>query len=233
MRSAVKGYLLREYGSWSVLTVSFVAGLGVSKGFAWEAIPLFLALVLLVNSKQAFLRWIRGVEGRTSAIVFIAQILLACVILFSLFSRQILQLLPLLLFPFAYLVLARFSGEHSLPTELLGFCLLSLAAVIAKFLIVQGVDIRLFVAVSLYFMAGVFKIKILLLRRMRDRVLMLLYLGVALYCYYRLDVAWLILAPLGENLISALTTYRVRLRTTGWIEVAKSTVFLTLLLAYF
>jgi len=53
MKPEGKGYILKEYGSWSVLTVAFLIGLGVTRELPWQALPLFIALGLLVNSKQA------------------------------------------------------------------------------------------------------------------------------------------------------------------------------------
>ena len=127
----------------------------------------------------------------------------------------------------------RLAGEHFVVTELLGFALLSLAAVLAKFLVVQGVDVRLFVATALYFTAGVFKVKAVLFRKLRDRVLTILYILFALYSYERFHISGIILLPLAENVIMAVTLYKVRLQTTGWIEVVKSLAFLGLMMYYF
>jgi len=233
MKPEGKGYYLKEYGSWSVLTVAFLIGLGVSRSFPWEAILLYLALGLLVNSKQAYTKWVRGAGGSTPLVVFLCQAAVATVVLYSLFGGSLPQVLPLLVFPAAYLLMNRFSGEHHVLTELLGFALLSLAAVLAKFLIVQGVDVRLFVATALYFTAGVFKVKAVLFKKLRDRALTVLYILFALYIYGRFHIAAIVLLPLVENIVMAVTNYRVRLQTTGWIEVAKSLAFLGLMMYYF
>jgi hypothetical protein len=127
----------------------------------------------------------------------------------------------------------KLGGEHFILTELLGFALISLAAVLAKFLIVEGVDVRLFVAVALYFTAGVFKVKAVLFRKAKDRVYTVLYVLFAVYAYHRFHISLLILLPLADNLIVAATLYKVKLQTTGWIEVAKSLLFLGLMIAYF
>ena len=66
MISEAKGYILKEYGSWSVLIIAYLIGIGVSRAFAWPILPLFLALALLINSKQSFMKWIRKVEDRRS-----------------------------------------------------------------------------------------------------------------------------------------------------------------------
>jgi hypothetical protein len=233
MKPEGKGYILKEYGSWSVLTVAFLIGLGVSRAFPWQALPLFIALGLLINSKQAYTKWTRQPLVRKHLGIFLGQVAAASVMLFAIFAGNLSQVLPLLIVPAAYLLMNRYSGEHHVLTELLGFALLSLAAVLAKFLVVQGVDVRLFVAAALYFTAGVFKVKAILLRKMRYRVLTVLYVLFALYAYKRFNIASFVLLPLAENVVMVVTLYQVRLQTTGWIEVGKSLAFLALMIFYF
>jgi hypothetical protein len=233
MKPEGSGYLLKEYGSWSVLTVAFVIGLGVSRDLPWQSVPVFAALCLLVNAKQAYTKWTRQRPVRKHLAVFLGQIAAAAAILIAVYGRATPQLLPLLVFPAVYLLLHRFTGEHSVLTELLGFAILSLAAVLAKFLVVEGVDVRLFVATALYFTAGVFKIKAVLLRKTRDRVLAVAYVLFSLYAYRRFHIALIILLPLLENIVMASALYKVRLQTTGWIEVAKSLAFLALMIIFF
>ncbi len=163
MKNEAKGYILKEYGSWSVLTIAYLIGLLVSREFKWEAVPVFVSLALLINSKQAYMKWMRGTAARKPLAIFLGQIIIAAVILLIVFKSDIPMLLPLLVFPAAYLASNWLAGEHSILTEALGFVLISLAAVLAKFLITEGLDVRLFVAVALYFTAGVFKVKVLLL----------------------------------------------------------------------
>ena len=233
MRPVGKGYILKEYGSWSVLIVAFTIGLGVSRAFPWQAVPVLFALAFLINSKQAYTKWVRQPMIRRHLLVFVAQAAAGAAILLIVYRSGLPQLLPLLVLPAAYLLLNRFAGEHFVLTELLGFALLSLAAVLAKFLVVEGVDVRLFVATALYFTAGVFKVKAVLLKRMRDRVLTVLYILFAAYAYHRFHIALLILLPLAENVVMAITLYKVRLQTTGWIEVTKSLAFLWLMIEYY
>jgi hypothetical protein len=233
MKPEGKGYILKEYGSWSVLLVSYLIGLGVSRSFPWKAVPLLIALGLLVNSKQAYTKWVRQVSARKHLIVFLGQVVIAGGILMAVFGRGIPQLLPLLILPAAYLLMNRFAGEHFVLTEVLGFALLSLAAVLAKFLVVEGIDVRLFAGTALYFTAGVFKVKAVLFKRVQDRILAVLYVLFAVYAYHRFHIALIILLPAVENVIMALTLYKVRLQTTGWIEVAKSLIFLGLFISFY
>jgi len=233
MRPEAKGYILKEYGSWSVLFIAFIIGLGVSRGFRWQAIPVLLSLSLLINSKQAFTKWVRMPSDHKPLLILIGQIGSATIILLSVFGSDIPILLQLLIFPAAYLLMNKIAGEHFILTELLGFALLSLAAVLAKFTITGGVDVRLFVGVAMYFTAGVFKIKAMLLKKTQDRILTVLYIVVAIYVYHRMHLPRIALLPLAENIVAAATLYKVKLQTTGWIEVAKSLTFLALMIAYF
>ena len=233
MRNEAKGYFLKEYGSWSVLIVSYLIGLGVSREFTWAAIPLFFALALLINSKQAYTKWNRRPEDRKALIIFLAHIVAAAMILVAVFGRDIPMLLPLIIFPLAYLLMSRFAGEHFVLTEMLGFTLISLSAVLAKFLLTGGLDVRLFVGTTLYFTAGVFKIKAVLLKKPRYRVLTAVYVLFAALVYQRMHIPVIILLPLVDNLIVAATLYKVKLQTTGWIEVAKSLTVLALFISFY
>lgn len=229
----MKGYMLKEYGSWSVLIVAFAAGLAVSRAFPLASIPLFLALGLLINSKQAFMKWARGQDSRRALWIFTIQIVIAALVLVMIFGSDIYRLIPLTILPAAYLISNRTTGEHSLPTELLGFGLLALASVLSRFLVTGWVDMRLFAAAAVYFGAGVFKVRVLLQRRMRDRLMSLIFLSMSIWSYHRLHIPLIILLPLVDNLIAAAAPYRIRLRTTGWIEVCKSLLFMVLMLMYF
>lgn len=233
MKNEARDYFLKEYGSWSVLIIAYIIGIGVSRGFSWLTVPLFVALGLLINSKQAFTRWVRGRGEQQALFVFLGQIAAATVILLVLFREDVPRLLPLLVFPGLYLLMNRFAGEHFVLTEVLGFALISLAAVLAKFLITGGIDIRLFVAVALYFSAGVFKVKTLLRKRTQDRILTALFVIFAGLVYIGFHIPLIILLPLVDNIVVAISPYKVKLKTTGWIEVAKSLLFFALMIAFY
>ncbi len=229
----MKNYMLKEYGSWSVLTVAFTTGLVVSRVFPPASIPLFLALCLLINSKQAFTKWVRGRDGGTALKLFIGQTAVAALVLVLIFGADIYRLFPFAILPAAYLAANRTTGEHSMSTELLGFGLLSIAGLLSRFLAIGEIDMRLFAASALYFGAGVFKVRILVQRRRRDRLMSLLFLIAAVWSYHSLSIPLMILLPLVDNLIATVAPYRLKLRTTGWIEVGKSLVFLFMMMMYF
>jgi hypothetical protein len=211
MRNSGRGYFLKEYGSWSVLIIAFLTGLTASKSFTWLTVPVFLALCLLINSKQALTKWMRERDNRP-ALIFLGQLVAATVILIAVFGDDVPRLLPLLVFPVAYLLMSRFAGEHFILTEVLGFALISLAAVLAKFTVTGGVDVRLFVAVAFYFTAGVFKVKTLLFKKTRDRVLTVLYVVLAAFVYRGFHVSLIILLPLVDNLARPYLKVKLRPR---------------------
>ncbi len=233
MRPEIKGYLVKEYGAWSVLITVSLIGVGASRAFSWTLVPLFLALGLLINSKQALTKWLRRTEDRTSLVVFLGQIAIATAIFIALFGSDIPRLLPLLIVPAAYLLMNRFAGEHFILTEVLGFTLITLAAVLVKFLVTHDLDIRLFLGVALYFTANVFKVKTMLLRKMQYRVLTVLYAVFAVIAYRWMLIPVIILLPLADNIIAAATLYKVKLQTVGWMEVGKSLLFLSLFIIFY
>jgi len=225
MRPEIKGYFLKEYGAWSVLITVSLIGVGVSRAFSWTLIPLFLALGLLINSKQAYTKWIRRTDDRKSLTIYLGQIVVAAVILLAIFSTNIPRLLPLLIVPAAYLLMNKVAGEHFILTEVLGFALISMAAVLVKFLLTDSLDMRLFLGVALYFTANVFKVKTMLFKKMQSRVLTALYVFLAVFVYQLMSIPIIVLLPLTDNIIAAATLYKVKLQTVGWMEVAKSLVF--------
>ena len=233
MRPEIKGYFLKEYGAWSVLITVSLIGAGVSRTFSWALIPLFLALSLLINSKQAYTKWIRRGDDRKSLAIYLGQVVVAAVIFLAIFSTNIPRLLPLLIFPGAYLVMNKVAGEHFILTEVLGFALISLAAVLVKFLLTDSLDMRLFLGVAMYFTANVFKVKTMLFKKMQFRVLTALSVFFAVFIYQLISIPIIVLLPLTDNIVAAATLYKVKLQTVGWMEVAKSLVFMGLFIYFY
>ena len=233
MHTAARDYVVKEYGVWSVLIVSTLIGLGVSRDFSWQAIYIFLALSLLVNSKQALTPFSQQAANNRSLGIFFAQVFGAAGIFIAVCGNDVILLAPLTIFPVAYFLTRWLKGEHFVVTELLGFVSLSLAAVVMKFLFTGGLDVRLFVAVAFYFMAAVFKVKALLHNRIKDKILSILYVGIAVLAYRRMHIPLLILLPFLDNLLVFIVPHKAKLHTTGWIEVVKSIVALILFMIYY
>lgn len=229
----MKQYILREYGSWGVMTLSYVTGLVVSGRATPGAVAVFLALALYINSKQAFVFWMRrrgGKPSRTLA-VFAVQVLVATSMLLPVLWGSLIAVMPYVLVPLAYLLCLKFLGEHSILTEIAGFVLLSLSALVAKLATTGVIDPALFATVAIYFAAGVIKVRVQFKKGIFYRVLMVAYIGFAVAVYRMMHTPVLVLLPLIDNLIFSVTLYQAKLRVTGWLEVLKGVVFL-LLMAY-
>lgn len=217
------------------MTLSFLAGIFVSGTVSPKALSAFVAVSLLINSKQALTIWLRserdGAAGFMS--VFLLQAGLASVILLHILGRSVVEFLPFVAVPLAYVLLNRFTGEHAIYTEAAGFASLAIAAPISKFLCTGQLDTRLYISVAVFFCAGVFKVRIRLRKGIRERFAMGLYLGSAASVYYAIKSPLLALLPLADNLIFAITPYKIKLRATGWAEVMKGVTFLALMYFFY
>ncbi|MFI5295517.1 MAG: YwiC-like family protein [Thermodesulfovibrionales bacterium] len=231
----MKRYLLKEYGSWGVMALSFLTGVLVSGGFSLKVLPAFIAICLLINSKQALTLWWRAqpAESGRHMAAFSMQAGPASVILLLLFGESVTKFLPYAGVPLAYILLSRYAGEHAVYTEVAGFALLAMAAPIAKFLCAGQVDLRLYIAVAVFFCAGVFKVRVQLRKRIWERSAMCLYLVFAATVYYVISAPFFALIPLSDNLIFAVTLYKIKLRAAGWTEVLKGVTFLVLMFLFY
>ena len=227
----MKRYILKEYGSWGVMLMAFAAGPAVSGRFSMKALAALLALALFINAKQAFTVWMRSAaaEKAMPLAIFLGQGVLATALVTAVAGQSITQIIPYAGIPFAYLLCLKLLGEHALPTEVLGFVLLSLSSLIGRFAVSGVIDPRLFLAVAVFFTAGVFKVRIQFRKEVRYRILMIAYLAGSIVIYLTFDLPLLLLVPLADNFLFALIRYRAALSTTGWLEVSKGLAFLVLL----
>lgn len=225
----MKKYILKEYGSWSVMVMAYLAGILAGGVFNLNAILSLLALSLFINSKQSFTLWIRHVDPVRSSMLFIIQIVLASLMLAGILGEEIFRLLPYILIPAAYVLLLYFAGEHAIMTEIFGFALLTFSSLIAKFVTTNMIDNRLYIAVAVFFAASVFKVKLQLKKEFPQRVSMILYVAFAVFVYYLIQMPVIILLPLIDNAIFSITLYKIKLKATGWLEVIKGMAFLVLI----
>lgn len=230
-RTIMQKYLLGEYGSWGVAILAFVAGLAVSRDTTISSAVTFLAIAFFINSKQALTIGIRGqgAAARNALSIFALQVMLASLLMLIQAGQDIFSLLPFALVPLAYLLLLRLLGEHALLTEIAGFVLLSLSALLARYSVEGIIDLRLYAAVAVFFSAGVFKVRLQFKQRRREQMLLIGYTLCAVMAYGMLGLRLLPLLPLLDNLAYGVIRYRVRLSTTGWTEVVKGIVFVALL----
>jgi hypothetical protein len=120
-------------------------------------------------------------------------------------------------------------GEHSILTEISGFVLLSLSSLFARLAASGVIDPALFIAVAVFFTAGVFKVRVQFKKGVAQRILMVIYIAFAFIVYQLIPIPVLALLPLIDNLIFSITLYRVKVRVTGWLEVLKGVIFLLLM----
>ncbi len=227
----LKQYILKEYGSWGVMTLSYLTGIILGGRVTAGAVSVFIAIALYINSKQAFVLWMRRrAENRTQALVmFMAHVAAATVILLFVLGGRLFSLMPYAVVPLAYLLCLRLLGEHSILTEISGFVLLSLSSLVAKLTTAGVADPALFIAVAVFFTAGVFKVRVQFKKGIVQRILMVVYIAFAFIVYRLIPMPALALIPLIDNLIFSLTLYRVKVRVTGWLEVLKGVAFLLLM----
>jgi len=213
------------------MLISYLTGLSVTARFDIKSFAALAAISLYVNSKQALTLWVRGTEqGRSKSLVlFIAQIALASALLAYLLGDAILKFLPYGILPIIYISLTRLAGEHAMISELSGFVLLTSSVLVSRYIVSGDIDPRLYIATAVFFTAGVFKVRVQLKKRTFERVSMGLYLIFALILYRVIRLPLIVLLPLLDDVIFAVTLYRVKLRAMGWIEVLKGIAFLVLM----
>lgn len=217
------------------MVVSFLAGLPAHSESVIKPAIAFIAVSLLINSKQALTLWMRSAGRGLSRplVVFFSQSVLASLLLARLLAGAISGFLPYAAAPFAYIFFLRFAGEHMLITEISGFVLLTMSALLSSFVSSGNLDPALYISVAVFFTAGVFKVRIQFKKRLFYRALMLLYIVFAGFTYYLIKTPLVMLLPLMDNLVFAITLYRVKLQTTGWIEALKGIIFLVLMRFYY
>jgi hypothetical protein len=220
----IRDYILKEYGAWSILAISYATGLLAAGSISADSVLVLFALCFLINSKQAYTLWSRKTRPLLSIVVFCCQMLPAAALIIWIFQPMLMQLLPYAAIPAAYLALILLAGEHRTITELAGFWTLTLAST-AACASVGIIDPKIYMATALFFSAGVFKIKLQLRKTAFEKIRMALYVFFCLAIYIFMELPAAALLPLVDNLVFSATLYQVKLRTTGWIEVAKGIAF--------
>lgn len=214
------------------MILSFLIGILISWTFNLSSFLSLLSVSMFINSKQAFTVWIR--QKKPNAVyIFLGQVIIGSLFIILVFSSETLRLIPFAIIPLSYVASLYLLGEHAVLTELLGFATLTMAAPLARFSASGLNDIPLYVATAIFFMAGVLKVRIQLRKRLIDRFIMISYIVISIIVYSLIKIPVILLLPLMDNLIFALTLYRVRLATTGWIEVAKSVTFVVLSIFFY
>ena len=234
--------VVKEWGSWVVfissLLAAFAAGLlhspgHTGRGFSAAVISTILGLTFLINSKNPLAATIRT-KGRQkehlnwflffgiTGLILLLPFLFSGLKFFWFFS----------LLAVSYAVLLSFGKEHHIITELNGFAILTLTAPVVYFAITGEMSMKLYLAVFLFFAAGVMKVRVRLKKSLLLRVMMVLYCVAASAVFYLSDISVLLLLPLIENIISVILMREEKLKVTGYIELTKGVAFIVLIVFF-
>jgi len=211
--------------------MAFAAGLIAADRVNAGSLAALLSLSLLINSKQALTLLLRSPSGSRSLplSVFLLQVFAGLLLILSVLHEDLAGFSPYATVPIAYVLLLKLLGEHSIFTEVAGFMLLSASSLVAYYAAAGGLDHRLFITVAIFFVAGVFRVRIQFRKETFYRVLMIAYVISAAAIFRAAGFPLLLLLPLADNLLFSILLYRVGLAATGWIEMSKGLVFLVLL----
>ncbi|MBI5740213.1 MAG: hypothetical protein HZA16_05765 [Nitrospirae bacterium] len=229
---------VKEWGSWAVFLTSCLGGLitGLQtrpwlceREFAGVTALTVLGLSLLINSKSSLAAALRSREKKEHMAWLLFFVIAGLCLLIPFLAEGAGAFLIFALPAASYLVLLQTGKEHHLAAELNGFALLTAAAPAVYFAVTGDMSWKLYIAVTLFFWAGVFKVRMRLRKTGFLRSVMIVYCVMALLVYYSIGVPVLMLAPLLENVYTALRPRPEKLRATGYIELSKGILFLVLI----
>jgi len=229
--------VVKEWGSWVVFSSSCLAGLiaGLNtkpwlagRDFARVTVLTVIGLVFLINSKNPLASALRsrGKKRHVRWFLFFAVTGFVFMIPFLTEGIRAFQIFALL--AVTYVVLLSFGKEHHLAAELNGFALLTISAPVVYFAVTGEMSWKLYLAVTVFFSAGVFKVRMRLRKTPLFRLVMVLYCLTSAVLFYYTNISVLILVPLLENIAMALWLREEKLSKTGYTELAKSVLFIAL-----
>lgn len=230
--------LVKEWGSWAVFFSSCAAGLiaGLHERpwlkdseFAVMAVLTILGLTLLINSKNPLASAIRS-RGKKEHVLWTLLFAISGIALlvpFLIKGSGSFMIFAVLIM--SYAILLSMGKEHHIVTELNGFALLTIAAPAVYFSVTGQISWKLYAVVTLFFSAGVFKVRMRLRKNLFFRSVMALYCGIAAVMFSAMSISVIMLLPLAENVISAVWFREEKLRATGYIELSKGILFIVLI----
>lgn len=231
--------IVKEWGSWVVyissVLAAFVTGLlthpwQTGRDYSMKTFFTVCGLTFLINSKNPLASMLRT-KGKQKEHSFwflffclTGLLLLAPFLVEGIKSFWIFSLLAV-----SYVILLSMGKEHHIITELSGFALLTLSAPVVYFALTGELSMRLYLAVFIFFAAGVLKVRVRLKKTPLFRVIMVLYCAAAAAVFYLLDISVFLLIPFVENIISVILMREERLKMTGYTELIKGVAFIVLI----
>jgi hypothetical protein len=230
--------LVKEWGSWVVFSASCLAavaaGLSAQRLQAESSAPgttiaTIAGLFFLINTKPSLAVIIRARGTRLRPVVwFILFAATGLLLLVPFFRTGIGRFAPFLILAVSYGVFMWKGKEHHIFAELNGFALLTASAPVVYFVMTGTVSMKIYAAVFLFFAAGVLKVRVRIRKSLFYRALMIAYCAALVIIFSVLRINPVLLAPLAENVVTALWLRDEKLKTTGNIELAKSILFVVL-----
>ncbi|MBI5099860.1 MAG: hypothetical protein HZB30_11545 [Nitrospirae bacterium] len=230
--------VVKEWGSWAVFSSSCLAGLITGlKTQPWLAgrdfinVTAFtiLGLAFLINSKNPLASALRS-KGKKEHVLwslFFTLTGLVFLIPFLIEGIKTFQIFAILIT--SYIILLSSGKEHHLATELNGFALLTISAPVVYFAVTGEVSWKLYLAVTVFFSAGVFKVRLRLRKTPLLRLIMIFYCAATAVIFYFANISIFILLPFIDNIMTALWLREEKLSTTGNMELAKSILFVIMI----
>lgn len=233
--------VVKEWGSWAVFSSSCLAGLITGlKTKPWLAgrdytnltVLTILGLAFLINAKNPLASALRSTGKKEHVRWFLFFALSGFALLIPFLTEGIKAFQVFALLVVSYFVLLSSGKEHHIAAELNGFALLTISAPVVYFAVTGEMSWRLYLAVTIFFSAGVFKVRLRLRKTLLFRLVMVLYCLTSAVIFYYMNISLLILLPFIENIVTALWLREEKLSTTGYTELAKSILF-TVVIGFF
>jgi hypothetical protein len=229
--------IVKEWGSWAVFSSSCLAGLiaglktqpwFAGRDFTNVTALTIIGLVFLINSKNPLASALRSGGGGRHVRWFLFFVLYGLALLIPFLTEGIKTFQVFAILVASYIILLYSGKEHHLAAELNGFALLTVSAPIVYFAVTGEMSWKLYLAVTVFFSAGVFKVRLRLRKTLLFRLVMIFYCITAVPLFYYMNISLIILLPFLENIVTAFWLRDEKLSTTGYIELAKGILFIVL-----
>lgn len=228
---------VKEWGSWAVFSSSCLAGLIAGlKTKPWLAgrdftnLTVFtvLGLAFLINAKNPLASALRSKGKKEHVRWFLFFALSGLALLMPFLNEGIKAFQVFALLVASYIFLLSSGKEHHLAAELNGFALLTISAPVVYFAVTGVMSWKLYIAVTVFFSAGVFKVRLRLRKTLLFRLVMILYCITSAALFYYMSISLLILLPSLDNIVTAMWLREEKLSTTGYMELSKGILFIVL-----
>lgn len=232
---------VKEWGSWAVFFSSCCTGLitglhtrpwMTGREFAAVTVLSILGFTLLINSKNPLTAAIRSKWERATVQWFLFFCITGIALLIPFLAEGFTTFSIFAVLIASYCVLLYMGKEHHILSELNGFSLLTISAPAVYFAVTGEMSWKLYVAVTVFFSGGVFKIRLRLKKTLLYRWIMILYCVAASIVFYLINIPVILLLPFLENMLTAVWLREEKLRTTGYTELVKSILFILLVWKY-